>query len=165
MDKSEAAEKAAGNDVPVQDPLRDPPWDHAPAQVIEVTVSGDDVDRLEHVNNVTYLRWLEDVAWAHSESVGLDFPACQRLGVACVARRHELDYLGPAFQGERLAVATWVAENDGRLSLWRRYQIIRLADAKTLLRARTHWVCARLDNGKPCRMPEEFKTGYAVTPP
>lgn len=157
MDKTK---EALVNDIPASTL----PWDHAPAHIIEVTVSAADIDRLAHVNNVAYLRWLEDVAWAHSESVGLDFPACQRLGVACVARRHEIDYLGAAFEDERLAAATWITENDGRLSLWRAYQIIRVADAKTLLRARTHWVCARLDNGKPCRMPEEFKTGYAVTP-
>lgn len=139
-------------------------WDHRPAHVVEVTVSTDDIDQLGHANNVTYLRWLETAAWAHSKAVGLDFGAYERLGVACVARRHEIDYLGPAFEGEHLAVATWVTENDGRLSLWRAYQIVRVADGKTLMRARTHWVCARLDNGRPCRMPEEFKTGYAVTP-
>lgn len=143
---------------------KDLPWDHAPAHIHEVTVGADDIDRLGHANNVTYLRWLEGAAWAHSEAVGLDFSAYERLGVACVARRHEIDYLGPAFEGERLAVATWVTENDGRLTLWRAYQIIRVDDARTLMRARTQWVCARLDNGRPCRMPEEFKTGYAVTP-
>lgn len=152
---------ANASSTPVAAP--DLPWDHRPAHVIEVTVGPDDIDRLNHANNVTYLRWLEAAAWAHSEAVNLDFAAYQRLGVACVARRHEIDYLGAAFEGDRLAIATWVTENDGRLNLWRAYQIIRLGDTKTLMRARTHWVCARLDTGRPCRMPEEFKTGYAVT--
>jgi acyl-CoA thioester hydrolase len=137
-------------------------WDYPHPFEIQVQVAQDDTDVLGHSNNVSYLRWLEQAGWAHSNALGLDWPEYQRLKRAMVVRRHELDYLAPSYAGDDLKVGTWLTENDGKLSLWRRYQIVRVADGLTLLRGRTHFVCADLDNGKPRRMPEEFLKGYAV---
>lgn len=136
------------------------PWDVAHVFSVPVTVADDDCDAFGHTNNVAYLKWLERVAWAHSRSLGLGLEACRRLGVACVARRHELDYLAASFAGERLQLGTWVVNNDGRLCVWRAYQIIRVADARTVLRGMTRWVCVRLANGRPRRQPREFLDAY-----
>lgn len=132
------------------------PWDVVQPYMQEVTVGGEHLDAFGHTNNVVYLSWLEQVAWAHSLSLGLDFAAYEALGTGCVARRHELDYLAPSFAGERLALATWVHDNDFRISMWRRYQVIRIADRKTLLRGQTHWVSVDMKTGRPKRMPPEF---------
>jgi acyl-CoA thioester hydrolase len=137
-------------------------WDYPNPFEIKIEVAQSDIDALGHSNNVSYLRWLEQAGWAHSNALGLDWPEYQRLKRAMVVRRHELDYLAPSFAGDELKIATWLTDNDGKLSLWRRYQIVRVADGLTLLRGRTHFVCADLDSGKPRRMPEEFLKGYAV---
>jgi acyl-CoA thioester hydrolase len=138
-------------------------WDTQNPFVLNLEVTEADIDLMGHTNNVVYLRWLEQAAWAHSESLGLDWQAYQRLGRAMVARRHELDYLAPSFAGDRLSIATWLDENDGKLSMWRRYQIIRQDDGQTLLRGRTHWVCVDLASGRPRRQPEEFLRAYAAS--
>lgn len=135
-------------------------WDHPQPFLIELMVEEQDIDHLKHANNAAYVRWLERCAWAHSESVGLDWSSYQRLGVAFVVHRHELDYLAATFLGQRLAVATWIQANDGRLSLWRGFQIARVADGVTVLRAKSRYVCARIENGRPCRMPPEFRECY-----
>ena len=75
------------------------------------------------------------------------------LGCGCVARKHELEYLAPTFAGEELWLGTWVHENDGKLSMWRAYQILRPKVGRTVLRGRTHWVCVDLKTGKPRRLP------------
>ena len=124
------------------------------------TVLSADCDRFGHSNNAAYLGWLEELAWAHSESVGLGYDAYERIGCGCVARRHELDYLLPTFAGDELLLGTWIAENTGRLSMWRGYQIIRSRDKRTVLRARTHWVCVDLVSGRPRRQPPEFVAAY-----
>ncbi|NGY03514.1 acyl-CoA thioesterase [Solimonas terrae] len=132
-------------------------WD-VPKPFVELaTIAAGDVDRFGHTNNVVYLSLLERVAWSHSESLGLDFAAYEKLGAGCVARRHELDYLAPTFAGEQLWLATWVHDNDFRLSMWRRYQIVRAADRKTVLRGQTQWVCVDMKSGRPKRMPAEFQ--------
>ncbi|WP_231883897.1 thioesterase family protein, partial [Alcanivorax sp. HI0044] len=62
-----------------------------------------------------------------------------------------------------LKIGTWIVHNDERISITRRYQIVRESDGLTLLRGRTRWVCVALDSGKPRRMPPEFLKGYQIT--
>lgn len=137
-----------------------PAWDVANPFVERVTVGAEHLDSFGHTNNVVYLQWLEKVAWAHSVSLGFGFDDYARVGAGCVARRHELDYLAATFAGDELLLATWIHENDGKLSMWRRYQIIRAQDGKTVLRGQTHWVCIDMKSGRPRRQPEEFLKAY-----
>ncbi|MZR61964.1 thioesterase family protein [Alcanivorax sp. DP30] len=138
-------------------------WDLANVHVLEVTVPAESIDVMGHVNNTEYLRFMEQIAWHHTTELGLGWDLYQKLNRAMVARRTEVDYLAPAFEGEKLLIGTWIVENDERISITRRYQIIRESDGLTLLRGRTHWVCVALDSGKPRRMPAEFIKGYQVT--
>ena len=137
-----------------------PKWDVDAPFVEAVVVAADHLDQFGHTNNVQYLRWLEQVAWNHSISLGLGFEEYQQQGAGCVARRHELDYLAATFEGDELLLGTWVHENDGRLSMWRAYQIIRVKDQKTVLRGRTHWVCVDMRSGRPKRMPAAYVAAY-----
>ncbi|NKF24441.1 acyl-CoA thioesterase [Solimonas marina] len=139
------------------DPAGEPIWDVQRPFVEAATIRDEDTDRFKHTNNVVYLSLLERVAWSHSVHLGMDFEAYERLGAGCVARRHELDYLAPTFAGDTLWLATWIHENDFRLTMWRHYQIIRASDRKTVLRGRTQWVCVDMASGRPRRMPPEFK--------
>lgn len=136
------------------------PWDVPRPHTETIVVGPEHLDAFGHTNNVVYLQWLEKVAWSHSSALGLDWAAYQRLGAGCVARRHELDYLAATFPGQTLHLGTWIHENDGRLSMWRRYQIIRAEDGKTVLRGQTQWVCIDPVSGKPKRQPPEFLAAY-----
>lgn len=138
-------------------------WDRPNPHIIRLRVTESAIDRLGHVNNVAYLHWLEDAAWSHTAALNLDWPLHQELNRTFVAHRTELDYLAPGFEGDELEVGTWVAANDGRLTLMREYQIYRPKDNTTLLRAKTRWVCVELSTGKPKRMPKAFVEGYVVT--
>lgn len=135
-------------------------WDVAAPFTERVTVAAEHLDQFAHTNNVQYLRWLEQVAWAHSISLGLGFDSYERLGAGCVARRHELDYLAPTFAGDELMLGTWIHECDAKFTMWRAYQIIRAQDGKTVMRGRTQWVCVDLKTGRPKRMPAEFVSAY-----
>src|SRR5579885_3324958 len=64
-----------------------------------------------------------------------------------------------------LWLGTWIVENDGRLAMWRGYQIIRVSDGKTVLRGRTQWVCVDMKSGKPRRQPPEFLRAYRAAEP
>ena len=63
---------------------------------------------MQHVNNVHYLQWLENVAWAHSSALGMRQEDYTRLGHGMVVRRHELDYVAPALLGDRVLLGTWI---------------------------------------------------------
>lgn len=138
-------------------------WDLPDVHQIEVVVAPESIDVLGHVNNTEYLRYMEKIAWQHTQVLGLGWDEYQRLNRCMVARRTEVDYLAPAFEGEQLLIGTWIVDNDQRISITRRYQIVRESDGVTLLRGRTKWVCVALDSGKPRRMPPEFLSGYRPT--
>jgi acyl-CoA thioester hydrolase len=135
-------------------------WDLPNPFVIVIEVEPSAIDEYDHVNNAEYLRWIERVSWAHSESLGLSLSRYLALDRGMAVHRHELDYLAPAFAGDRLALATWIIEGDGRLTLTRRFQLIRPADGRTLLRARTRFACIALSSGRPRRLPEEYRRIY-----
>lgn len=122
-------------------------------------VGAEEIDGFGHVNNVRYVAWANDIAWAHSEALGLSFDDYQRVGVGCVVWRHKFDYLAPAAKGDAVDIATWIAENDGRLRLVRAFEF-RKADGKPLFRGRTTFVAIDMTTGKPARMPKIFAETY-----
>ena len=70
------------------------------AHEITVEVAPEDIDELGHVNNIVYLRWIQDVATAHWRAAA---PPDAVDAIAWVVRRHEIDYRHPALPGDRIA--------------------------------------------------------------
>lgn len=128
--------------------------------VLDIEVGDEHIDALGHANNVAYVGWLEQCAWAHSRSLGLSIDDYRRLDRAMAVVRHEIDYLAAAYRGDRLQLGTWIVESDGRFSMGRHFQLRRPADGATLLRARTRFACIELSSGRPRRMPAEFVERY-----
>jgi acyl-CoA thioester hydrolase len=75
---------------------------------IPITPTAEDIDELGHVSNLVYLRWVQEVAMAHSRSVGWDFTRYRELGAAFMVRRHEIDYIAQVTLGQALRAETWV---------------------------------------------------------
>ena len=76
--------------------------------VLPIEVGEEDIDMLGHASNIAYLRWVQDVAVAHSAAVGLDMEGYSQLGAVFVVRRHEIDYLRPVVRGDPLELRTWI---------------------------------------------------------
>ena len=135
-------------------------WDYAhPFTLPRVPVAAD-IDGLNHTNNAVYVRWCEQIGWAHSESLGLGLEDYRRLDRAMAIRRGEYDYILPTFENEELLLATWLVGGDGKLSMERRFQLVRASDRATVLRGRWDLVCIEIGSGKPRRMPQEFLDTY-----
>lgn len=137
-----------------------PRWDAPAPHVLAVDVADADIDLMNHVNNVRYLQWLEDVAWNHSIALGMGPDDYARLAHGVVVRRHQLDYLQPALRGDRVLCATWIVGLD-RITLDRRYQFVRESDGTTLFRGATRFVCVEIASGRVRRMPDEFTATYS----
>ncbi len=132
------------------------PWDLPRPFTLRVTPQTADIDGLNHTNNAVYVRWCEKVGWAHSDALGLSMADYQRLDRAMVIRRSEYDYLLPTVLGEALTLGTWISASDGRLTMERRFQLLRDSDGATLLRGRWALVCIEVSSGRPRRMPQAF---------
>ncbi len=95
----------------------------------------DDIDDLGHVNNVVYLRWVQDVAAAHWTSVT---SADEQAQIGWVVLRHEIDYKHPARPGDRVIARTWVGQPSAA-TFERHTEILRAQDERLLARARSLW--------------------------
>ena len=45
-------------------------WDYPAPFTVNLTPQAQDIDGLQHTNNAVYVRWCEDIGWAHSEMPG-----------------------------------------------------------------------------------------------
>jgi acyl-CoA thioester hydrolase len=131
-------------------------WDLPAPFTIEIAVRPEDTDRLGHANNVVYVRWLEDVSWAHIESLGMTWELHEKTGKAMAITRTEIDYLASANAGDQLVLGTWLTDYDGRFRSARQFQLVRPSDGKTLVRAVSTHACVDLKSQRPARAPKEF---------
>ncbi|NNC87385.1 MAG: acyl-CoA thioesterase [Akkermansiaceae bacterium] len=119
------------------------------------------IDENGHVNNVAYVQWMQDVAIRHFRALGGE-EALGESGATWVARAHRIEYLRPAFAGDALEIATWIADV-GRVSSKRCYEFFRAGEEKPLARGETDWVLVDIASGRPKRIPENlhalFKRG------
>jgi acyl-CoA thioester hydrolase len=125
---------------------------------IERVPRSTDIDELEHVSNVVYLRWIQEVAIEHSRAVGYGGDAYHALGAVFVVRRHEIDYLAPAYAGERLRLTTWVDTWRGASAL--RRTVIERAEGDVVARALTLWAFMDRRSGRPVRIPPEVRGAF-----
>jgi acyl-CoA thioester hydrolase len=123
------------------------------------TIEPEDCDELGHVNNVTWVRFVVDLAVAHSEAAGFGASRYRELGAWWVVHRQEVDYRAPAFPGEGLEEETWVEELRGARCL-RRSRFVRPADSALLLEAATTWVWTAAESGRPRRIPHEVSSVF-----
>ncbi|HEU5434738.1 MAG TPA: thioesterase family protein [Thermomicrobiales bacterium] len=145
-----------------------------PRFLAHVRVRFHDVDALGHVNNAAYLTYLEQAAIDHAALAGFDLTRMRELGGLFIARRHELDFLKPAYERDLLQIETWIEAARGARAI-RRYEMRRLGDGgraavppdrlvaadepqaagESILSGRTEWVYVD-PAGRPRRMPAEL---------
>ena len=107
----------------------------APPYELALSIEPSDIDLMGHVNNVTYLRWVQQAATAHWTAVAL--PADQEK-LLWVVLRHEIDYKLAALPGDGIIAVTWVGTAT-RLRFERFTEILRVSDRTVLASARTLW--------------------------
>ena len=120
------------------------------------------IDANGHVNNVEFVRWMQDAAVAHADAAGCT-AATLAAGATWVVRSHHVDYLRPAVAGDTIRVLTWVANVRRAFSL-RRYQFRRAADNTLLARGETDWVFLDTKTVRPRSIPQEIMQGFELAP-
>jgi acyl-CoA thioester hydrolase len=119
----------------------------------------EDMDENSHISNVAYVRWLQDAARAHSDSIGWTRERYLAEGGFFGVRRHEIDYLRPASAGEEIQVVTWI-QDPRPASATRVSEISRLKDGIVLARARTTWVWLSVHVGRPLKLPHAITESF-----
>jgi acyl-CoA thioester hydrolase len=128
----------------------------------EFTVPESALDENGHVNNVQFVQWMQEAAVRHYEAAG-GIPPTLAIGATWVVRSHEIEYLRPAFAGDRIEVQTWVV-NIRRVRSLRRYRFVRKSDGKLLVKGETDWVFVDAKTGTPRLIPPEVAAVLPLLP-
>ncbi|MEO5775204.1 MAG: thioesterase family protein [Sphingomicrobium sp.] len=121
-----------------------------PVFEMALTALPEHIDVLGHVNNAVWIQWMERVATAHWEAVAAK---AHQAAYFWVVVRHEVDYLRPAHDGDRIVARTWAEPPQGAKSV--RVMEFLGNDGRPCVRSRTTWAIIDQSAGRPIRVPEE----------
>jgi YbgC/YbaW family acyl-CoA thioester hydrolase len=113
-----------------------PPDEFRPLWVQHRRAEWQDLDQVQHVNNAVYLAYI-------------------------MARRHQIEYLGPAVLNDDLELTTWLSDVKDTTA-HRHYAVTRASDGSPVVRARTFCVWVDLETGEPVPIPEAFLADLAL---
>ena len=125
---------------------------------IIVEVQSKDIDMQSHVNNIVYLRWVQEAAIAHWSAIA---PKHEQEKLIWVVRRHEIDYKKPAMDGDTIMVQTWIGAAS-RLAFDRHTEMIRASDGRILALARTVWCPIDRKSGRPTDVSPEIRSLFSI---
>ena len=124
---------------------------------LPLAVEPADIDQLGHVNNVVYLRWVQDAAAAHWNALA---PEADREKLRWLVLRHEIDYKLPARAGDAIVARTWVG-TASRLRFERHTELLRASDRAVLARALTIWCPIDAVTGRPAAVSAEVRARFS----
>jgi len=117
---------------------------------ITFNVQEQDIDTLNHVNNVVYLQWVNDISGIHwsllsNESINSKY--------FWVVLRHEIDYINQAFLNDEITVYTWIGASSGVKSI-RNVHIYKGDDL--LIKAKSTWCLIDAKTHRPTRIKQDI---------
>lgn len=125
---------------------------------LAIQVQPSDIDELGHVNNVVYLRWVQDAAVAHWRSAATE---PQQRDVLWVVLRHEIDYKHAARLEDGIVARTWVGTATG-VTFERHTEILRAGDRRLLARTRTLWCPIDARTGRPKQVTDDVRERFST---
>ena len=117
---------------------------------LTVRVIDSEIDRLGHVNNSIYLRWIEAAVHAHWSALAT--PA-ELAAYDWIAVRHEIDYRRPARINDQVRVETRIL-SVRRVRAWYETSVTRGTEA--LVEARSCWCCIDAKSHRLTPVPAEI---------
>ena len=115
---------------------------------IKKVVTSKDIDTLNHVNNVVYVKWMEEIATEHWQYLTRENPLPQYVWVVL---RHEIDYYNQAILGDTVVLKTKVGETRG----FKSERIIEIFNKDVLIvKSKTIWGMLDAKTFKPSRIRE-----------
>lgn len=120
--------------------------------VTRLRVRSYEMDMFGHVNNAVYLHYLEQVAWEHTEYLGVTLKDYNEIGAIFLLRKMEIEYLRPAVAGDTLELSTWAHELRGARAI-RKYEIANAETGTLLVQATGLWAWVERATGRPRPVP------------
>ena len=123
-------------------------------QIFETTiiVKESDLDELNHVNNIRYVEWVQDIAKKHwlkkaTSNILKDF--------FWVMTNHCIAYKNEAFLGDKLMLKTYIKTNEIAIST-RIVEITNKHSNVLIAKSETKWCLLSTKSKRPVRITEEI---------
>ena len=113
-------------------------------------VKSSHIDELNHVNNVVYLQWIQDIANLHWTQLKKSEDTTDYVWVVI---RHEIDYVGQALLGDSIVAKTWVGKTGGIRSI-RHVEFYK--NNKLIVKAQTMFCLVNSKSFKPTRITDQI---------
>ena len=120
------------------------------------TARPEHIDENGHVNNIVWVRWMEEIATAHwmADARAEDVDA-----YVWVVTRHEIDYRGNVGAGEAVEAVTEIREGPSG-ARFDRHVSFRDRSGKEIVRAKTTWAMIDKATGRLARVPAEVAAPF-----
>ena len=112
-------------------------------------VTSNEIDEYNHVNNVVYVQWMQNISDAHWKELSKNVT---NLDYVWFVIRHEVDYKNQAVLGDEVTLKTWVGKTEGIKSV-RHFEIYR--DETLLVKSQTTFCLLDATTKKPRRITKE----------
>ena len=113
------------------------------------TVTANEIDEYNHVNNVVYVQWMQNISDAHWKELTKN---ATNIDYVWFVIRHEVDYKNQAVLGDKITLRTWVGKTEGIKSV-RHFEIYR--DETLLVKSQTTFCLLDAITKKPRRITKE----------
>lgn len=129
-------------------------------ETIEITTREEvmffDTDCGQVVHNLAYLRMIETCRTRLAAKMGMDLRTMSETRLFPVVTRTEIDYRRPARLGDWLLIHGKLGEV-GAARFWCEFEMRREADNDLLITAKQVLALVQLPEGKPVRLPKEWR--------
>ena len=113
-----------------------------------ITVSQEDIDDLNHVNNVRFVQWVQDIAKEH----WLTYATSDILETySWFLVNHFIEYKSQALLGDQLLLRTYVPKVDG-VSTTRHVEIINAKTGQLIVKSKAKWCLIDSKTQRPTRI-------------
>lgn len=110
------------------------------------------IDDLNHVNNVHYVQWVQDIAKAHWQSKA---SVNIQTKYSWFLLSHFIEYKSAAFLNDTINLKTYIAKAEG-VTYTRVVEMHNATTNKLLAKSETKWCFINAKTERPSRIPQEI---------
>lgn len=126
---------------------------------VPIPVDPADIDFMGHVNNASYLKWVQTAVLSHWQKVAPAEDVAKHLWVAL---KHEITYRKPAFLNDEVVASVLLEKVQGVSAFYR--TVIRRGD-DVLAEVKSRWCCIDAVTLRPARIAEHIVEHFATKLP
>jgi len=111
-----------------------------------IGIDPNDIDFMGHVNNASYLKWVQDAVLDHWRALAPTEAVAQHLWVAL---KHEITYRKPTFLNDDVIATVLLEKVQGARAF---YETIIRRGEEVLAEVKSSWCCLDADTMRPARL-------------